>query len=381
MASVLGSCGRSSRDLWDDLWIHSHSAWRDVRISREVPISPDEKARGNARGAVEWSPLPNRSPSDTFWVVDRGFDQLNFSFRDVKGDLRGAVPAAARNPKGHRVVQAGNPGSFQCVFRCDPRTAEIVPLVEVHPAGLLSPLAAPAAEGIAAQHLASLGLTVCSPPTVSRLDITTDVEFKSQALAQQVLEAISAVTAPRYKITTYYAKGSRRIETVTWSKTLKKGANEKTHIQLRVYDRTARTVENPTPETRPVIRFEHQLRQPRASRQRTLSALLAEGFSDLATSPLAIGSTGELVVADLAGMHARLVQLLATGAIRTDAEAERLLGMMARMHGIGPAAWPNARTARRRAARLRELGLVMSPTPPAAIDLGPLLTAVRKAWC
>lgn len=207
-------------------------------------------------------------------------------------------------------------------------------------------------------------------PVVTRMDLTTDVGFYSASQARRTLDALSAVTVPRYKLRVYYGKGSKQVESVSWIMG--------DRVRLRVYDSLANDDGRSIDGFNGLIRFEHQ-HAPRKAKQVGVDALKGRDLSQLAAAPLSAGESGQLTVGDLRALNDLLVERGGQEP-RGDARAERRLGALVRAYLGGQAEWAVKRTAYDRATEMRRLGLSLHPDLPQPVDLGPLLAAVRAAW-
>lgn len=207
-------------------------------------------------------------------------------------------------------------------------------------------------------------------PVVRRLDLTTDVGFIDATEAQRALVALSAVTVAQHKLVIYHAKGSKRIESVSW----KIGKT----IRLRIYDSLAKDPARAVDGFAGLLRFEHQY-VPTRPNQVTVDAIMNRDLAPLATAPLALGEDDSRIVADLHALNA-ILKRRAPATARGDAKAERQLGTLVRGYLGGRDAWNVKRAADDRATEMRRLGLSLHPDLPEPVDLGPILAAVRRAW-
>lgn len=200
-------------------------------------------------------------------------------------------------------------------------------------------------------------------PVVRRLDLTTDVGFIDANEAQRTLVALSAVTVAQHKLCVYHAKGSKKIESVSWVV----GKS----VRLRVYDSLAKDVKRAVHGFAGLLRFEHQ-HMPTKPNQVPVDTIMDRDLSGLATAPLTVGENGSKIVADLHALNAILKQRGSlTG--KGDAKAERQLGTLVRAYLGGRDEWQVKRTADDRATEMRRLGLSLHPDLPEPVDLAPVL--------
>lgn len=207
-------------------------------------------------------------------------------------------------------------------------------------------------------------------PVVRRLDLTTDVGFGDAVEAQRALVAFSAVSAAHHKLCVYYAKGSKKIESVSWIV----GKS----IRLRVYDSLARDPKRKVDGFAGLLRIEHQ-HMPTKPNQVPVDTIMGRDLSGLATAPLTVGQDGSRIVADLHALNA-ILKRRSPVTSKGDAVAERQLGTLVRAYLGGRDEWQVSRHADDRASELRKLGLSLHPDLPEPTDLGPLLAAVRAVW-
>lgn len=290
---------------------------------------------------------------------------MEFSCRELQGDLK-AVEARGQPMGPRRTVLGGVPSQMNWGLRRTSAGPSFWVVFELKhlPVRALSFAQAEVLRLLQSERLAG------AVPVVSRLDITTDVGFRSASRAAQVLDALSATTVSGHKMRVYFGKGSKKVETVSWYVGRR--------LRLRVYDSLARDAQRGIEGVGGLIRFEHQ-HAPKKPMQRDVYAIKENDLSQLAVAPLSAGESGQLIVGDLRALNDLLVERGGQEP-RGDARAERRLGALVRAYLGGQAEWAVKRTAYDRATEMRRLGLSLHPNLPQPVDLGPLLAAVRAAW-
>lgn len=219
--------------------------------------------------------------------------------------------------------------------------------------------------------------------TVRRLDLAADVEFARSVDGAAFLQAMANLDCPGYKRVPIHARGSSNVENVEWRtpKTFK--------VVMRCYDKG---VEAGTASSGRLIRVERQLWVPSADRvepSQVSDAYLARTFQ----GPLAAWGRGREGVtavgpydacallrekvgkASLGGPPARPRHLTAR-------VAERMAGTIGVLSVAGDDWYPNRRTAQRRRAELRKIGIEFVTDLPAGVrvDVGSVIRAMCEAW-
>jgi hypothetical protein len=178
------------------------------------------------------------------------------------------------------------------------------------------------------------------------LDLTVDLEVGRGADGIAVMAGMGSIEVPRLKSETVRERSGRAVETVSW-----KGSRG---IHARMYDKGVESGSAPRGEH---LRLEAQLRYSAGGRldPRTLNAHHARAIFQGRFAPLWQATKGVTVVGALA-VPARLQELVESGEM-TEAQADRVVGFLIR-DAQGLTRGHADRTARRRRAELRELGLV-----------------------
>lgn len=179
-----------------------------------------------------------------------------------------------------------------------------------------------------------------------RLDLTVDLAVTRGVDGLAVLAGMGSIEVPRLKSDTLRERGGRAVETVTW-----KGARG---IVARMYDKGVESGAAPRGEH---LRLEAQLRYQAGGRldPGSLNAQNQRGHFIERFRPLWQATKGVKVVGALAVPH-RLQTLVESGEL-TEAQADRVIGFLVR-DAQGLTQGHTDRTARRRRAELRQLGLV-----------------------
>jgi hypothetical protein len=218
-----------------------------------------------------------------------------------------------------------------------------------------------------------LDLTLPVRATVRRADLTSETQFSDGADGLAFLAALAAATVPRYKTTVWRHQG--RVETVAvCTKVTGK-------IKARAYDKW---VEQGVRERAgQLVRLEREVRW-QGREAPSIDVFLGLDLAGLYAAPLLplIKGARDVVVAGLDASVEALLSMVDAERV-SYSRAERLIGtlVITARQGADSRAWTD-RTAARRRAELRELGLWVDPTRPTAsvVSVGAILKSLVAAW-
>jgi hypothetical protein len=213
------------------------------------------------------------------------------------------------------------------------------------------------------------GLSLAQPVGVGRADLASELVFDDGRDGLDLLRAAASLDVPWAKIGT---EGGKRgtVETV-----YVRSLTGRT-VLLRLYDKGRETGEA-APGT--WLRLERQ-RRYRKAREPEVDDVLAQGLGTVFVGrELArlVAGVGDVHVCDRLGAVEVLRRLASVGRI-PPSKAERLAGFVL-LDGVGLP----ARTQRRRASELRELGIALEPLaaqPVTTVPLASYLGAFAEAW-
>jgi hypothetical protein len=212
-----------------------------------------------------------------------------------------------------------------------------------------------------------------------RLDPAADVAFARAADGLAFLQAMAHLDCPGYKRHPTHAKGTSEVESVEWR------TPKSFRIVHRCYDKGR---EAATTAPGRLVRLERQWWVP-SSERTAPSALLGGDLASLFAGPLkgwVKPGQGVLAVGPYdacALLRERVGKPLGmSGRKLTLRVAERIAGTIGVLSVCGDGWFDNARTAQRRRAELRRVGIEFVSELPAGvrIDVGAVLVAACDAW-
>lgn len=370
---------------------------------------PASNRRGQARNVLEpfgeaLATARGRCHPEQPWHVSRhGIDTVSFACRDFDADAAVRRLAVTRpDPATGELVSARRKGASSWVT--DALTGARVGLTRSPTGALLlwceGRLAALCTGDVADHSLASpalledgaqrasalatrlgLGARDDAPVLVRRLDLAADLAFAKAVDGQAFLQAMAHLDCPGYKRSPVHSAGGSGIESVEWRtpKTFR--------VVHRCYDKG---VESATAEPGRLVRLERQWWVP--SSERVAPAALSD--SDLAAhfagplrswmqSGAQVTAVGPYDACSL--LRERVGKPLTAGEagrLLTLRVAERMAGTIGVLGVYGDGWYGNRRTAQRRRAELRKVGIefVTDLAPGVRIHVGRVLRAACDAW-
>lgn len=213
------------------------------------------------------------------------------------------------------------------------------------------------------------GLELAAAPVgVGRADLASELRFADGREGEEFLRALSYVDLPWLKVGTEGGKRDR-LQTV-YHRDIRGRS-----VKLRCYDKG---VESATCSPGTWLRLERQ-RRWRKEREPTVDDIIARGLAEEFVGRelrAVVALDDEVTVCDPPAAAERLRELYAEGTITGDA-----------LHRLGAFVWfgdegLHRRTAQRRAAELRRLGLALNPHEGgrATVHVGEYLRAFAAAW-
>jgi hypothetical protein len=218
-----------------------------------------------------------------------------------------------------------------------------------------------------------LAVPLSDHAVLRRADLTSDAAFDDRADGLAFLAALAVAMVPRYKLDAWRDFG--RVETVA-VRTRGRGA-----IKARAYDKW---VEQGMPERAgELVRMERQERW-QGRKCPSIPEFLAMDLAALYARPLLplIRAARDVVVAGLGASVEAVLEMVSEGRL-SYLRAERLIGtlVITARQGADSPAWTD-RTAARRRAELRDLGLWVDPLlpEPSVVPVGQILGRLVGAW-
>jgi hypothetical protein len=220
-----------------------------------------------------------------------------------------------------------------------------------------------------------------APVLVRRLDLAADLAFTKTVDGQAFLQAMAHLDCPGYKRVPVHSRGGSGVESVEWRtpKTFR--------VVHRCYDKG---VESATAEPGRLVRMERQWWVP--SSERMAPSALADGdLAGLFAGPLrgwvtpSVGVTAVGPYDACALLRERVGRARVAGpssSLLTLRVAERMAGTIGVLSVYGDDWFGNARTAQRRRAELRKVGIefVSDLAVGVRVDVGAVLHAACEAW-
>jgi len=295
-----------------------------------------------------------------------GLDTLRFRWRDKSAADRAAGLVHERgvyhDGRGVRRTEDGvTLGAVGGMLYLEGRAAAILDGPENHE--LVPPSELVEVARVAAERAGVAG----SVAAIGRLDLASEAVFDRGADGRRFLAALATLDVPWLKTGTEGGKGAG-LETVYW-----RTVNGRS-VKLRAYDKG---VESGTAAAGERIRLERQARFPKA-RERVAHELVDEAarlYVGRELRTLVELAPGRHDVGDVPAAVDTLRARVERGQLRPQA-AERLIGYLA-LHGEGLP----ARTARRREAELRSLGIAVSFAAHAdRVPVRPILAELVEAF-
>jgi hypothetical protein len=358
-------------------------------------LEPFEEALADARGRCH--------PEQPWRVSRHGVDTVSFAWRDFDADAAVRRLAVTRpDPATGEFVSARRKGASS--WLTDALSGARVGLTRSPTGALLlwceGRLAALCAGDITDHSLASpnlledgarrasalatrlgRGARDNAPVLVRRLDLAADLAFAKAVDGQAFLQAMAHLDCPGYKRSPIHSAGGSSIESVEWRtpKTFR--------VVHRCYDKG---VESATAAHGVLVRLERQWWVP--SSERMAPAVLADAdFARLFAGPLrgwVQPGVGVMAVGpyDACALLRERVGQAQTGGplspLLTLRVAERMAGTIGVLSVYGDDWFGNARTAQRRRAQLRKVGIefVSELAPGVRVDVGAVLCAACAAW-
>lgn len=220
-----------------------------------------------------------------------------------------------------------------------------------------------------------------SPSLVRRLDLASDVGFANPVDGQAFLQAMAHLDCPGYKRSPVHSAGGSGVENIEWR------TPRSFRVVHRCYDKG---VESGTAEPGRLVRLERQWwvpsgerRTPEALEQTSLAALFAGPLRGWVAPGVGVTAVGPY---DACGLLRERVGLARVGgpssSLLSLRVAERMAGTIGVLSVYGDSWYGNPRTAQRRRAELRRVGIEFVPelTAGVRIDVGAVLQAACAAW-
>lgn len=226
-----------------------------------------------------------------------------------------------------------------------------------------------------------LGLPEDAPVLIRRLDLAADVSFADGVDGRAFLQALAALDCPRYKRAPVHGAGESGVENVQWR------TPKRFKIVHRCYDKG---VESATAPTGQLVRLEREWTVPSGERMDP-SALAHYDLAQVFAGPLrswvqsgvSVTAVGPYDACKLLRERVGKVKLGGnSGRLLTLRVAERMAGTIGVLSVYGDDWYGNRRTARRRRAELRKVGIefVSDLARGVRIDVGTVLRAACAAW-
>jgi len=342
-------------------------------------------------------------PDEPYRVAGHGIDTVSFAWRDFdarRALRRVSVPAPdpdtgeMLNPKrkggaswltdplsGARVGVTRSPTGALLLW-CEARLAALC-AGDANNHSLARPSQLPVGAATAEALASRLGFgTVTGGTLVRRLDLATDLAFARAVDGSAFLRAVSFLDCPGYKRVPTHAKGSSEVEGVEWR------TPSSYRIVQRCYDKGR---ESGTAHPGRLLRLERQWWVPSRERADVASLTSAENLRRLFAGPLRawVESAAEVVAVGpydaCTLLRERVGKPLGKnrdGRLLTLRVAERLAGTIGVLSVSGDAWYDNRRTAQRRRAELRGVGVEFVSELPAGrrVHVGSVLAAACDVW-
>jgi hypothetical protein len=358
-------------------------------------LQPFEEALADARGRCH--------PEQPWSVFQHGIDTVSFAWRDFDADaalrrLAGAQPDPATGellaPRrkgssswltdaltGARVGMTRSPTGSLLLW-CEARLAALCAGdVGDHGLAPAEQLTDGASRAAALAARLGLGIRHDAPVLVRRLDLASDLAFAKAVDGQAFLQAMAHLDCPGYKRVPIHAAGGGDLENVEWRtpKTFR--------VVHRCYDKGVQSATAPAGR---LVRLERQWWVPSGDRMAPeavggldLAELFAgplRGWVQPGVGVMAVGPYDACALlrervgnARLGGESSRVLTLRV---------AERMAGTIGVLGVYGDGWYDNPRTAQRRRAELRKVGIefVSDLAPGVRVDVGRVLHAACRAW-
>jgi hypothetical protein len=226
-----------------------------------------------------------------------------------------------------------------------------------------------------------LGLPEDAPVLVRRLDLAADVSFVAGVDGRAFLQALAALDCPRYKRAPVHGAGESGIENVQWR------TPKSFRLVHRCYDKGVESASAPAGQ---LVRLEREWWVPSSERMEP-AALAHYDLAEVFAGPLrswvrsgaSVMAVGPYDACRLLRERVGKVKLGgSSGRLLTLRVAERMAGTIGVLGVYGDDWYANRRTASRRRAELRKVGIefVSDLARGVRIDVGTVLREACEAW-